>query len=150
MAHGGRVPRTRQAMATAEAQGTRSAERQLAPEARKVARKQRKQAARAAKRQSGAAVGRKECGSCQKPGCEELIRCLSAEWEGWRLVCGSCWKRVSGGRPLAVSEWLSHLRPCSTLGRLFFSQQAITKAIMLEFVIASAGGVAVFSTVHMG
>ena len=99
MAHGGRVPRTRQAMATAEAQGMRSAERQLAPEARKVARKQRKQAARAAKRQSGAAVGRKECGSCQKPGCEELIRCLSAEWEGWRLVCGSCWKRVSGGVP---------------------------------------------------
>ena len=26
-------------------------------------------------------------------------RCQCKEWQGWRLVCGRCWKDVSGGVP---------------------------------------------------
>ena len=45
------------------------------------------------------AVGRKPCESCGRAECEELIRCRAASWEGWRLVCGACWRKASGGVP---------------------------------------------------
>ena len=74
-----------------------AAERQLSPEARKAARRQRKLDAKQAKA-SRADVGRKPCGFCAKPECEELIRCQATElWQGWRLVCGKCWTKASGG-----------------------------------------------------
>ena len=73
-------------------------ERLLSEEDRKLARKNRKLAAKEqkqAKRQSG----RKSCERCEKQECEVLIRCSCKEWQGWRLVCGKCWKDVSGGVP---------------------------------------------------
>eukprot|EP01051_Picozoa_sp_SAG22_P019542 SAG22_NODE_3643_length_1597_cov_4.369826_3_plen_115_part_00 len=76
---------------------TKSAERQLSAEARKAARRERKQAAKQAKA-GRVDVGRKPCELCQRPECEELIRCQATElWEGWRLVCGKCWTKASGG-----------------------------------------------------
>ena len=78
--------------------GNKKAERQLSPQERKAARKERKLAAKAAKA-GRCAVGRKPCEFCNRQECEELIRCCAAEWQGWRLVCGSCWAAVSGGVP---------------------------------------------------
>lgn len=72
-----------------------SDERQLSGDARKAARAARKRAAKEQKRNGS--TGRKSCGKCSKAECELLIRCASNEWSGWQLVCGSCWKTVSGG-----------------------------------------------------
>ena len=42
--------------------------------------------------------GNKGCEACGKSS-EVLIRCQYDETRQWRLVCGSCWRRVSGGVP---------------------------------------------------
>jgi len=43
--------------------------------------------------------GRKNCDRCSKGEQDVLIRCSCKEWQGWKLVCGKCWKDVSGGVP---------------------------------------------------
>ena len=70
----------------------------------KEERKARKEAAKAAKkeqRDKRAGVvdegrGQKECTLCRRP-MDVLIRCQVDESKTWHMVCGKCWKEVSGG-----------------------------------------------------
>ena len=43
-----------------------------------------------------ASVGKKPCDLCSRP-VDLLIRCMVDGTSGWRMVCGRCWKGVSGG-----------------------------------------------------
>jgi hypothetical protein len=82
-----------------EAQSTtisKKDERKLSAEGRKEARRLRKEAAKEQKR-GRSEQGRKPCERCKKPECELLIRAQCKEWAGWKLVCGKCWKDISGG-----------------------------------------------------
>ncbi|KAJ1453283.1 hypothetical protein M885DRAFT_524680 [Pelagophyceae sp. CCMP2097] len=45
---------------------------------------------------SAEAVGQKPCGQCDKLS-DLLIRCTIDESQAWHMVCGKCWKDVSGG-----------------------------------------------------
>lgn len=65
--------------------------------ARKAAKKSQKAATRA-KREGNApeATGQKPCGVCER-GRDLLIRCQTDESKVWRMVCGKCWRDVSGG-----------------------------------------------------
>jgi hypothetical protein len=65
--------------------------------ARKLAQKQAK-ALRRQKRQgiAAASTGQKPCDLCDKSS-NTLIRCRIDERPDWKLVCGKCWKSVSGG-----------------------------------------------------
>ncbi|KAL4436549.1 hypothetical protein ABPG75_003688 [Micractinium tetrahymenae] len=70
------------------------------PEERK-ARKEAVKASKAARRaqREGAAdedVGRKPCDLCSQPK-DTLIRCQIDESQKWHMVCGRCWRDVSGG-----------------------------------------------------
>lgn len=70
-----------------------------------VARLQRKAAAKAAKafaraKREGTApaeTGQKSCDMCSK-GVDLLVRCQTDASQAWRMVCGKCWKSVSGGQ----------------------------------------------------
>lgn len=64
---------------------------------RKAAKKQQK-ALRRQKREGRAdpSVGQKPCDICTKS-VDLLIRCTTDSSETWRMVCGQCWKGVSGG-----------------------------------------------------
>ena len=109
--------------ASIQTKTARKDERNLSPEERKLARRLRKEAAKEQKKGESLRAhayhhfvfvhhrpivveatgrsqqGRKPCERCSKAECEVLIRCQSKEWQGWKLVCGSCWKDVSGGVP---------------------------------------------------
>lgn len=69
------------------------------------AKKQRKTAAKSAKaltrakRECNAPVetGQKSCEMCGK-GSNLLVRCQTDATQTWRMVCGRCWKDVSGGQ----------------------------------------------------
>lgn len=64
--------------------------------ARKLAKKQMK-ALRRLKRQGLAPDhGQKPCGVCTKSS-DLLIRCTIDATEEWKMVCGTCWRSVSGG-----------------------------------------------------
>lgn len=65
------------------------------PEAR-AARKERKKAAKEAKRDKKGVAKTKPCTLC---GGEKdlLIRCMVDESRRWEMVCGKCWRDVSGG-----------------------------------------------------
>lgn len=65
--------------------------------ARKAAKKQAK-AQRRAQREGRAdsTHGQKECTVCQKS-VDLLIRCTIDQTADWNMVCGKCWKSVSGG-----------------------------------------------------
>ena len=66
----------------------------------------RKQRAKESKRQrrlkregkAGSEDGNKDCEKCGKSS-QVLIRCQYDETKLWRLVCGTCWREVSGGVP---------------------------------------------------
>ena len=64
---------------------------------RKAARKQAK-AARRAKREgrADAGVGAKPCDACARE-VDLLVRCTTDASGAWRMVCGRCWRDVSGG-----------------------------------------------------
>lgn len=66
--------------------------------AKKAARKVAK-AARRAKREGYAdkSVGQKQCDACDKS-VDLLIRCQIDETKAWKMVCGKCWRVVSGGQ----------------------------------------------------
>ena len=71
------------------------------PETDRAARqaaKKRVKAERRAKREGHAddSVGQKECSVCAKS-VDLLIRCTIDESQQWTMVCGRCWKDVSGG-----------------------------------------------------
>eukprot|EP00535_Pseudo-nitzschia_heimii_P004806 CAMPEP_0197184786 /NCGR_PEP_ID=MMETSP1423-20130617/10576_1 /TAXON_ID=476441 /ORGANISM="Pseudo-nitzschia heimii, Strain UNC1101" /LENGTH=213 /DNA_ID=CAMNT_0042635689 /DNA_START=416 /DNA_END=1057 /DNA_ORIENTATION=- len=84
---------------------------------KKAERKQRKEAVKAMKRErrlkrTGNApedVGRKSCDLCGKR-VDLLIRCTVDETQQFKMVCGSCWKGVSGGVPDGVSATHPHYR----------------------------------------
>jgi len=76
--------------------GGKTGERQLPQAERAALRKARKAAPKAAKA-NRTEVGRKPCEHCSAPEREELIRCRSALWPGWRLVYCACWRAASGG-----------------------------------------------------
>lgn len=40
----------------------------------------------------------KPCDECNKP-VDLLIRCTTDEFQQWRMLCGGCWKKASGGVP---------------------------------------------------
>lgn len=69
------------------------------------ARQQRKAAAKAAKaltraKREGNApseTGQKSCDLCCR-GSDLLVRCQTDASQAWRMVCGKCWKTVSGGQ----------------------------------------------------
>ena len=42
--------------------------------------------------------GQKECDLCKKM-VNKLIRCQTDATKHWRMVCGKCWVKVSGGIP---------------------------------------------------
>ena len=68
---------------------------------RKEARKQAKKLVKEQKRlqrqgEAPADYGQKKCESCGTK-VDLLIRCRTDATEVWRMVCGRCWKRVSGG-----------------------------------------------------
>lgn len=63
--------------------------------ARKLAKKQAK-AVKRAKRQGTIVTGQKTCTVCSK-NCDLLIRCQINASQSWHMVCGTCWKDVSGG-----------------------------------------------------
>mmetsp|Transcript_24894 Transcript_24894/g.73615 ORF Transcript_24894/g.73615 Transcript_24894/m.73615 type:complete len:144 (-) Transcript_24894:272-703(-) len=63
--------------------------------ARKAAKKEAKAAARA-KREGSVVAGQKECDLCNSMK-DLLIRCQIDQTKKWFMVCGKCWKGVSGG-----------------------------------------------------
>lgn len=78
-------------------------ENEISPEDNnpKNARKEAKKLAKSLKRlkrESNAdpSVGKKPCHICSKQ-VDLLIRCQVDESQAWKMVCGSCWKGVSGG-----------------------------------------------------
>lgn len=67
-----------------------------------LSRKEAKKAAKAKKRlkREGNAPsdhGQKNCDMCTK-GVDLLVRCQVDETKAWKMVCGRCWKDVSGGK----------------------------------------------------
>eukprot|EP01023_Acetabularia_acetabulum_P010060 TRINITY_DN14589_c0_g1_i6.p5 TRINITY_DN14589_c0_g1~~TRINITY_DN14589_c0_g1_i6.p5 ORF type:complete len:146 (+),score=19.60 TRINITY_DN14589_c0_g1_i6:50-439(+) len=65
--------------------------------ARKAAVKLQKAEKRAKKQGLGdPKIGQKDCDLCSK-GRDLLIRCQIDQTQKWHLVCGKCWRRVSGG-----------------------------------------------------
>jgi hypothetical protein len=62
--------------------------------ARKAAKKQRKMERRA--QLSDPSRGQKKCALCDKS-VNLLIRCTIDETATWKMACGSCWNKVSGG-----------------------------------------------------
>lgn len=73
-------------------------EPQLSPRSlRKAAKKETKAAKRALRSGQGPpSTGNKECDLCSRE-VSMLIRCRTDETCEWRMVCGRCWKKVSGG-----------------------------------------------------
>ena len=63
---------------------------------RKADRKLAKELQRQKRAGSDASVGQKPCHLCNRP-VDLLIRCTVDTDSGWRMVCGKCWKSVSGG-----------------------------------------------------
>lgn len=70
---------------------------ELDPRAARKAAKKRAKAERRAKREGRLdTVGQKNCHVCNKS-VDLLIRCTIDESQAWTMVCGKCWKDVSGG-----------------------------------------------------
>ena len=64
---------------------------------RKAAKKKRKAERRAERQGRGNPdAGRKSCDMCQKR-VDLLIRCTYDASQKWKMVCGKCWKKASGG-----------------------------------------------------
>jgi len=86
---------------------------------RKAAKKATK-AAKRAKREGNApdSVVQKPCDLCDR-GRDLLIRCQIDETKSWKMVCGKCWKDVSGG---VVDGDKSH--PHYTYGGLWKNRNA--------------------------
>jgi hypothetical protein len=68
---------------------------------KKATRKQAKKAAKAARRaqregRADPSFGQKKCDLCGRS-VDLLIRCQIDQTEQWKMVCGKCWKTVSGG-----------------------------------------------------
>lgn len=66
------------------------------PKAARKAAKKRAKAERRAKREGRLNYGQKDCDVCHKS-VDLLIRCSIDESQQWKMVCGRCWKDVSGG-----------------------------------------------------
>ena len=68
--------------------------------ARRAARKARKEAAKeaATEKEKGGAGGAKPCASCASQ-VHLLIRCQTDTTKQWRMLCGKCWHKASGGVP---------------------------------------------------
>ena len=96
----------------------------------KALRKQRKEAVKAMKQERrlkrmGNApkdVGRKACDMCGKR-VDLLIRCTVDETQQFKMVCGSCWRDVSGGVPDGVSATHPHYR----YGGLWKNRRAVRR-----------------------
>lgn len=75
-----------------------SDESELDPRAARKAAKKRTKAARRAVREGRAdpSHGQKDCSVCGKS-VDLLIRCTIDSTAAWNMVCGKCWKDVSGG-----------------------------------------------------
>ena len=71
---------------------------ETAPRAARKAAKKLAKAQRRAKREGRAdnSVGQKTCDTCSSH-VDLLIRCQVDESKAWKMVCGKCWKTVSGG-----------------------------------------------------
>jgi len=66
------------------------------PKAARKAAKKRAKVERRAKREGRLNHGQKDCDVCNKS-VDLLIRCTIDESKQWKMVCGRCWKDVSGG-----------------------------------------------------
>ena len=69
--------------------------------ARRAARKARKEAAKGAaseREQAGTGGGAKPCASCASS-VHLLIRCQTDTTKQWKMLCGKCWHKASGGVP---------------------------------------------------
>ena len=66
--------------------------------AERKALKKKKKAERRAQREGrgDTSAGQKLCDMCGKS-VDLLIRCTYDETQQWKMVCGSCWKKASGG-----------------------------------------------------
>jgi hypothetical protein len=75
-----------------------ASEEELDPRAARKAAKKRTKAARRAVREGRAdpSHGQKDCDACGKS-VDLLIRCTIDSTQAWNMVCGKCWKDVSGG-----------------------------------------------------
>jgi hypothetical protein len=75
-----------------------ASEEELDPRAARKAAKKRTKAARRAVREGRAdpGHGQKDCDVCSKS-VDLLIRCTIDSTGAWNMVCGKCWKDVSGG-----------------------------------------------------
>ena len=88
--------------------------------AERKAAKKRAKAERRAKREGRLNCGRKECDVCCKS-VDLLIRCTIDESQQWMMVCGKCWKDVSGG---VVDGDADH--PCYRYGGLWKNRSKLS------------------------
>jgi len=87
---------------------------------RKLAKKQKKAERRAAREGRGNSTdGQKNCDVCSNS-VDLLIRCTIDESAAWQMVCGKCWKGVSGG---VVDGDTSH--PYYRYGGLWKNRRAV-------------------------
>jgi len=68
----------------------RKAERKAAKKARKAARRAQREG------RADPTVGQKQCDMCSK-NVDLLVRCTYDESLQWKMVCGKCWNKASGG-----------------------------------------------------
>jgi hypothetical protein len=86
---------------------------------RKALKKSRKVERRAQK--SDPTAGQKSCDVCSKS-VDLLVRCTIDETQNWNMVCGKCWKVVSGG---VVDGDAQH--PFYRYGGLWKNRRAVAK-----------------------
>jgi hypothetical protein len=103
------------------------------------ARLQRKAAAKAAKASTRAKreccappeTGQKPCDTCGR-GVDLLVRCKIDATQAWRMVCGKCWKTVSGGQVDGDS-----LHPHYRYGGLWKNRNAVGAAVRPTVEVAA-------------
>ncbi|KAL7472508.1 hypothetical protein ACHAXS_012865 [Conticribra weissflogii] len=104
-------------------QSSTDSEEKTDAKARRKAEKKRKKAERRAQREGRGdpSAGKKQCTICKKS-VNLLIRCTYDESGEWGMVCGKCWKDVSGG----VVDGDAH-HPYYRYGGLWKNRRAQTK-----------------------
>jgi hypothetical protein len=91
-------PISAEAAPAAASSSSSSPPQPAAPLTEKELRKQRKKELKAHKRarRAGEILNLKPCDLCKRDR-DLLVRCQIDETEAWRMVCGRCWREVSGG-----------------------------------------------------
>uniref|UniRef100_A0A0G4HJP3 Uncharacterized protein n=1 Tax=Chromera velia CCMP2878 TaxID=1169474 RepID=A0A0G4HJP3_9ALVE len=99
-------------------------------------RKKRLKEERRAKREGRAPkdVGRKSCDLCSKE-VDLLIRCTVDASQQWRMACGKCWKKASGGVPDGTPD-----KPHYRYGGVWKNRNALATARMPKKRSSSKSG----------